>query len=147
MRAIRSVRTKGAKVHEEVNLCLRTRGCRCSRNREKPRKAAGGIRGQRKAGVRRQTAVTAMPLKMRPTGLGSGIDKDRADYTVYCGGWDVGRIYETRGGPDSLRWFWSLTVNGPMTRSDRVATLEEAKAQFQKSWDEWKAWANLEERG
>jgi hypothetical protein len=28
-----------------------------------------------------------------------------------------------------------MTVNGPMTRSDRVATLEEAKAQFQKSWD------------
>ena len=25
-----------------------------------------------------------------------------------------------------------MTVNGPMTRSDRVATLEEAKAQFQK---------------
>src|SRR4249920_3020299 len=77
-----------------------------------------------------------MPLKMRPTGLGSGIDKDRADYTVYCGGWDVGRIYQTRGGPESLRWFWSLTVNGPMTRSDKVATLEEAKAQFQKSEQE-----------
>ncbi|MGZ3360158.1 MAG: hypothetical protein ACXU84_12565 [Xanthobacteraceae bacterium] len=45
------------------------------------------------------------------------------------GEWGVGRIYQTRGGPDSLRWFWSLTVNGPMTRSDRVATLEEAKAQ------------------
>jgi hypothetical protein len=56
-----------------------------------------------------------------------------------------GRIYETRGGPDDLRWFWSMTVNGPMTRSDRVATLEEAKAQFQKSWEAWKAWANLEE--
>ena len=69
------------------------------------------------------------------------IDKDRPDYTVYSGEWDVGRIYQTRGGPDSLRWFWSLTVNGPMTRSDRVATLEEAKAQFQKSWDAWKAWA------
>jgi hypothetical protein len=40
-----------------------------------------------------------MALTMRPTGLGSGIDKDRADYTVYCGGWDVGRIYQTRGGP------------------------------------------------
>jgi hypothetical protein len=77
--------------------------------------------------------------------LGSGIDKDRPDYTVYCGGWDVGRIYETRGGPDNLRWFWSMTVNGPMTRSGRVATLEEAKAQFQQSWDAWKAWANLEE--
>jgi hypothetical protein len=31
-----------------------------------------------------------------------------------------------------------MTVNGPMTRPDRVATLEEAKA--------WKAWAKLEER-
>ena len=24
-----------------------------------------------------------MPLKLRPTGLGSGIDKDRPDYTVH----------------------------------------------------------------
>jgi uncharacterized protein (DUF736 family) len=84
-----------------------------------------------------------MALKLRPTGQGSRIE-DRPDYTVYCGGWDVGRIYQTRG-PDSLRWFWSMTVNGPMTRADRVATLEEAKAQFQKSWDAWKAWAKLEE--
>jgi hypothetical protein len=45
-----------------------------------------------------------MPLSMRPTGLGSGIDKDRQDYTVYTGGWDIGRIYEVRGGPDHLRW-------------------------------------------
>jgi hypothetical protein len=41
-----------------------------------------------------------------------------------------------------MRWFWSMTVNGPMMRSNRVATLEERKAQ----WDERKAWANLEER-
>src|SRR4026208_776801 len=75
---------------------------------------------------------------MRPTGPGTGIDKDRPDYTVgtrqgagkarpeyrvVTGEWEVGRIYETRGGPDNLRWFWSMTVNGPMTRSDRVATL------------------------
>jgi uncharacterized protein (DUF736 family) len=86
-------------------------------------------------------------LTMRPTGLGSGIDKDRPDYSVYSGEWEVGRIYQTRGGPDSLRWFWSLTINGPMTRSDRVATLEEAKAQFQKSWDAWTAWAKFEEVG
>src|SRR4051794_27480031 len=32
-----------------------------------------------------------------------------------------------------------------MTRSDRVSTLEEAKAHFQKSWDKWKSWAKLEE--
>jgi hypothetical protein len=81
-----------------------------------------------------------MPLKLRPTGLGAGIDKDRPDYTVYCGEWDVGRIYETRGGPDNLRWFWSPVRK----RSDRVATLDEAKARFQKSWDAWKAWAKLE---
>jgi hypothetical protein len=65
--------------------------------------------------------------------------------TVCCGGWSVGRIYETRGGPDNLRWFWSMTVTGPMTRSDRVASLEEAKAQLRKSWDAWKAWAKLKE--
>jgi len=32
----------------------------------------------------------------------------RTDYTVYCGEWDVGRIYQTRGGPESLCWFWSI---------------------------------------
>jgi uncharacterized protein (DUF736 family) len=73
-----------------------------------------------------------MPLKLRPTGLGPRIDKDRPDFAVFSGEWEIGRIYQTCGGPDSLRWFWSLTVNGPMTRSDLVATLEEAKAQFQK---------------
>jgi hypothetical protein len=44
-----------------------------------------------------------------------------------------------RGGADHLRWFWSFTVTGPMTRSDRVATLIEAKAQLRKSWEAWKA--------
>jgi hypothetical protein len=87
-----------------------------------------------------------MPLTMRPTGLGAEIDKDRPDYTVFCGEWAIGRIYEMRGGPDLLSWFWSITVTGPMTRWDRVATLEEAKAQLQNSWDAWKAWAQLEER-
>jgi hypothetical protein len=84
-----------------------------------------------------------MPLKARP--VSGPVSKDRPDYTVYCGEWAIGRIYETRGGPDNLRWFWSFTVTGPMTRSDRVATLVEAKAQFQKSWNAWKAWAKLEE--
>jgi hypothetical protein len=41
--------------------------------------------------------------------------------------------------------FWSLTVMGPMTRSNRAATLEEAKTQFQKAWEAWKAWAMVEE--
>ena len=44
-----------------------------------------------------------MPLTLRPTSLGSGIDKDRPDYTVFTGEWEVGHIYETRGGLDNLR--------------------------------------------
>ena len=39
----------------------------------------------------------SVPLKRRPAGLGAGIDKDRPDYAVYCGGWEIGRIYQTRG--------------------------------------------------
>ena len=50
-----------------------------------------------------KTVVGAVALTMRPTGLGSGIDKDRQDYTVYTGGWDIGRIYEVRGAPDPGR--------------------------------------------
>jgi hypothetical protein len=46
-----------------------------------------------------------MPLKLRPTGLASPAYKDMQDYTVYTGGWDIGRIYEDRSGPEHLRWF------------------------------------------
>ena len=47
--------------------------------------------------------VFVMPLKLRPTGLGSGIDKDRPDYSIHTGEWEIGRVYQTRGGPESLR--------------------------------------------
>jgi hypothetical protein len=53
-----------------------------------------------------------MPLTMRPTGLGHGVYKDAVDYAVFSGDWNIGRIYERRGGPDNLRWFWSMSVNG-----------------------------------
>jgi len=82
---------------------------------------------------------------LRRTGLGAGIDKDCPDYTIYYGGWQSAAFTRRAAVPDRLRWFWSFTVNGPMTRSDRVATLEEAKAQLRKSWDSWKAWAKLAE--
>jgi len=36
------------------------------------------------------SGIKLMPLKLRPTGLGSGIDKDRADYTVLTGEWEIG---------------------------------------------------------
>ena len=44
-----------------------------------------------------------MALKLRATGLGSGIDKDRPDYTVFTGEWLIGRIYERHGFPDNVR--------------------------------------------
>jgi hypothetical protein len=37
-----------------------------------------------------------MALTMRPAGLSSGIDQERAD------------IYEEGGSPQHLRWYWSL---------------------------------------
>ena len=48
-----------------------------------------------------------MALKLRPIGLGSGIDKDRPDYTVFTGEWEVGRIYETR-----VLYPWTGCVEG-----------------------------------
>jgi len=90
-----------------------------------------------------------MPLTMRPTGLGHGVCKDLPDYGVYCGKLCIGRIYETRTGPEELRWFWAFhapSKPGTMRTSNQVATLDEAKAEFEASWKLWKAWAGLEER-
>ena len=89
-----------------------------------------------------------MALKMRPTGLGHGVYKDVPDYGVFCGEWCIGRIYQRRTGPESLRWFWALhapSKPGAMRTSNQVATLDEAKAEFEASWKHWKAWAKLEE--
>jgi len=74
-----------------------------------------------------------MPLKLRATGLGSGIDKDRPDYTVYSGEWDVGRIYQTRGGPrqsalvlvaNSQRSYDALGPRGDLGRSQGAVSEE-----------------------
>lgn len=76
-----------------------------------------------------------MTLKMRATGLSSPVDEHLTDFTVLTGEWVIGRIYEVRGSPPDLRWFWSLHLNGPMKRSDRVASLEQAKDQFKTRGD------------
>jgi hypothetical protein len=62
----------------------------------------------------------------------------------------IGRIYERNGFPDAVRFFWSLhgvaLTRSPSVHTDGFApNLDDAKAQFQKSWDAWKAWAKLEE--
>jgi hypothetical protein len=40
-----------------------------------------------------------MPLTIRPPGLGHGVYKDAIDYSIFAGEWNIGRIYEVRGGP------------------------------------------------
>src|SRR4051794_2708211 len=87
---------------------------------------------------------------MRPTGLGHGVYKDNVDFGVFCGDWCIGRIYETRTGPADLRWFWALyapSKPGTLRTDSRAATLDQAKAEFEASWKQWKAWAAMEEVG
>ena len=90
-----------------------------------------------------------MALTIRETGLASPSDKDHADFTIYSGAWPVGLIYKERGGPELLRWFWSLHGmfgKPPDIESEgRAATIEEAKAQFDTTWRQWLAWAKLGE--
>ena len=62
----------------------------------------------------------------------------------------VGRIYERRGFSPDIRWEWSVhgivLRRSPRIRSNGCSgSLEEAKAELQKCWDAWKAWAKLEE--
>jgi hypothetical protein len=49
-----------------------------------------------------------MAFKIRPTGLGSGAYTDDSDCAVYSGEWEIGRIYERKGFPDDVRFFWSI---------------------------------------
>jgi hypothetical protein len=89
-----------------------------------------------------------MALKMRPTALSSGYYKNTVDYSVFCGEWCIGRIYENSSGPEHLRWSWSLlSPSKPesLRTSNEAATLNAAKAEFEASWKQWKAWAKLEE--
>jgi hypothetical protein len=98
---------------------------------------------------RRASGAALMPLTMRPTKLSSPVDNDRQDFTVYCGEWAMGRICEERGGPDNMRWFWSLygVVGKPskVHTNDHAPTLAVAKAQFEAAWRQWLAWAKLQE--
>jgi hypothetical protein len=90
-----------------------------------------------------------MSITYRQTDLGSPIDKDRVDYTVFSGKWAMGRIHQFRDGAEPLSWSWTLygILGKPLgLRSDgRAATLEAAKAQFEASWRQWLEWAMLRE--
>jgi hypothetical protein len=91
-----------------------------------------------------------MTLTVRPTGFASPMDKGRQDYTVYSGECPMGRIYEARGTPEHMRWFWSIfgVLNKPPhVRTDGHApTLDAAKEELAESWRKWLAWAELSEK-
>jgi hypothetical protein len=67
-----------------------------------------------------------VPLDRSNTGSAKNIPKSDMDLLA-C----IQHLASLELGPEHLRWFWSFAVQGPMTRADKVATLEEAKAQFQ----------------
>ena len=60
--------------------------------------------------------------------------------------WCIGRIYETRTGPADLRCFWRSTLPASQgTCAPDKRRPETAKAEFEASWEQWKAWAGMEE--
>jgi hypothetical protein len=90
-----------------------------------------------------------MSLRLKQTELASPIHKDAVDFAVFSGEWAMGRIYQFHGGPEPLRWSWSLygILGKPQgLRSDgRAPTLEAARTQLEASWRQWLEWAQLRE--
>jgi hypothetical protein len=90
-----------------------------------------------------------MGLTLRPAGVGAPADGGRGDYTLFSGEFAVGRIYEERGAPADLKWFWAITgifgAPAEMRMDGHAPTLEAAEAQLGQNWRRWLAWAKLAE--
>jgi hypothetical protein len=113
-------------------------------------KPAAGITFAYVLVIKRCSALDCgMSLRLRQTELGSPIHKDAGDFAVFSGEWAMGRIYQFHGGPEPLRWSWSLygILGKPQgLRSDgRAPTLEAARTQLEASWRQWLDWAQLRE--
>jgi hypothetical protein len=90
-----------------------------------------------------------MPITMRRTEPASPVDKDREDFTICSGNWEMGRIYKQKGNPEHLRWFWSifgiLAKPADVRTDGHAPTFEAAKKDLEASWCRWLAWAELSE--
>ena len=88
-----------------------------------------------------------VPLTLRPTRLHSPALRQllAADWSVLQDGKVIGCISETHA-PDrpELAWSWSITElpdsRAGVASHGNAASLEEAKAALQTSWDAWQAW-------
>jgi hypothetical protein len=74
----------------------------------------------------------------------------RIDCSVFSGVWLIGRIYEGKGFPDAVRFFWSLhgvaLTRAPDIHTDgHTPSLEAAKAEFKSNWLRWLEWSERAE--
>jgi hypothetical protein len=73
---------------------------------------------------------------------------NRDDYVIRCEGLDVGRVYLAEL-PEGERYCWFVYINGHVSQvpgvpvSGRAVTLDEAGAQFKRSYEEMRAKAGL----
>jgi hypothetical protein len=67
---------------------------------------------------------------------------------VFCGEWNIGRIYEVEGARSIYGGFGRCTSRASRRTSARITawpTLEAARAEFEAIWRQWLAWAKLKE--
>jgi len=73
---------------------------------------------------------------------------DREDYVIRCEALDIGRVY-LASLPDGERYCWFIYINGHVPQvqgvpiSGRTVTLDEASAQFKRSYEAMRAKAGL----
>jgi hypothetical protein len=54
---------------------------------------------------------------------------------------------QNRSGPKDQRWFWALHAPGgreTLRSPNQVSAIAAAKAEFEASWKQWRAWATLD---
>src|SRR6266568_2435351 len=93
-----------------------------------------------------------MPLALHPNPA-SAPARRKTDHLVMHGQLEIGRIYK-RDTPDKSdsQWLWAINgvpraAPGVMRVAGIAPSFEQAKAELQDNWEQWLAWADLQEIG